>query len=166
MSTEFALKERIGKGSFGKVFKAIHRPTNQTVAIKVFNMDTQEDDIQDIRNEIAILSKCVSPWITRYHKSILVGTKLWVVMDYAAGGSVRQLLKAGPISEQSISVITNQVIHALVYLHKTARIIHRDIKAANILITTNGQIQLCDFGVSGAITTNSKRNSFVGTPYW
>jgi serine/threonine-protein kinase 24/25/MST4 len=140
--------------------------SGQLVAIKVLDMDTDEDDIADVRKEIMILSKCDSPLITRYHKSLLVGTKLWIVMDYCGGGSVRHLLKSGVIPEQTIAAITNQVVLALIYLHKTARIIHRDIKAANILVTTNGNIQLCDFGVAGQITMTSRRNSFVGTPYW
>nr|KAJ3418416.1 Serine/threonine-protein kinase 24 [Polyrhizophydium stewartii] len=163
----YALLERIGKGSFGNVFKGVKLATGETVAIKVLDLDTDEDEISDVRKEIALLSKCDSPLITRYHGSILNDTKLWIIMDHAGGGSVRRILKSGPLEERYISVIAREVTQALVYLHKTAGIIHRDIKAANILLTSEGHVQLCDFGVAGQITmTSARRNSFVGTPYW
>ncbi|KAJ2997739.1 Serine/threonine-protein kinase 25 [Globomyces sp. JEL0801] len=127
----------------------VQNSSGLVVAIKVLDMDTDEDDIADIRKEIAILSTCDSPLVTRYHKSLLIGTKLWLVMDYAAGGSVRNLLKSGVIPENAVAVISHQVTLALIYLHKTAHIIHRDIKAANVLLTEAGNIKLCDFGVSG-----------------
>ncbi|KAI8921478.1 kinase-like domain-containing protein [Entophlyctis helioformis] len=157
----------VGKGSFGNVYKGIKRATGETVAIKVLDLDTDEDEISDVRKEISLLSTCDSPHVTRYHGSFLNGTKLWIVMDYAGGGSVRGILKSGPIEEQYIAVIAREVLHAVVYLHKTVGIIHRDIKAANILLTDDGRIKLCDFGVAGQITmTSARRNSFVGTPYW
>jgi serine/threonine-protein kinase 24/25/MST4 len=164
---EYKLLERIGKGSFGQVFKAcFSQNPSKLVAIKVLDMDTDEESIEDIRKEILILSKFDSNFITKYYTSLLVGTKLWVVMEYAAGGSIRHILKSGLIPEIAIAAISLQVVHALVYLHDTAKIIHRDIKAANILLTSRGTIQLCDFGVAGQLVLKSRRNSFVGTPYW
>jgi serine/threonine protein kinase len=164
---EYKLLNRIGKGSFGQVFKACYSQNpSRLVAIKVLDLDTDEEAIQDIRQEILILSKFDSPLITKYHTSVLVGTKLWVVMEYAAGGSIRHILKSGAIPEIAISAIASQVVLALAYLHDTAKVIHRDIKAANILLTSRGTIQLCDFGVAGQLSIKSRRNSFVGTPYW
>jgi serine/threonine-protein kinase 24/25/MST4 len=122
------------------------------------------DDFGEIQKEINVLSQCESKYITRYHTSFLVGTKLWIIMDYASGGSIRNILKKGPLQENYTSIITYQVILALVYLHKSG-IIHRDIKAANILLTDEGYVKLCDFGVSGQVSmTSLRRNSFVGTP--
>jgi serine/threonine-protein kinase 24/25/MST4 len=130
-------------------------------------MDTEDDDdIKDYRREISLLAKCKSKWITKYYKSIVANTKLWVIMEYATGGSVRNILKSGVIPELTVAVITNQVVQALQYLHKTAKIIHRDIKCANILIYTGGMVKLCDFGVACETFIKSKRNSFVGTAYW
>ncbi|CAG8447256.1 11406_t:CDS:10 [Ambispora gerdemannii] len=147
----------------------INNETNEVVAIKVLNLDTEEDDVADIRKELNYLSQLKhseSQNITRYYASFLHGTKLWIVMEYAAGGSIRELMRAGRIEEKYISVITKEVLQALSYLHK-CKIIHRDIKAANILLTAEGKVQLCDFGVAGQLTaTSSKRTSFVGTPYW
>ncbi|GJJ78072.1 hypothetical protein EMPS_10431 [Entomortierella parvispora] len=166
----FTRQELVGRGAYGAVYKGIENATQQVVAIKVLNLDTEEEDVSDIQREIATLSQlknCDSQNITRYHGSFLNGTKLWIVMDYAAGGSIRSLLQAlTRIDEKCIAVIAREVLQALGYLHKHG-IIHRDIKAANILLTDEGRVQLCDFGVAGQVTMNSlKRNSFVGTPYW
>ncbi|KAJ3416677.1 Serine/threonine-protein kinase 25 [Chytridiales sp. JEL 0842] len=164
---DFEKTERIGRGSFGEVYKGIKKSTKEVVAIKVLDLDTDDDDILDVQKEITVLSHCESEHITRYHGSYLVGTKLWVVMDFAAGGSLRSILKSGPIEERHIAIIIREVLSALVYLHKSVKIIHRDIKAANILLTDEGKVKLCDFGVAGQITMNcARRHSFVGTPYW
>ncbi|KAH6582352.1 hypothetical protein BASA60_001957 [Batrachochytrium salamandrivorans] len=163
----YALLDKIGKGSFGNVYKGTKIATGEVVAIKVLDLDTDEDEISDVRTEIALLSTCDSPNVTRYHGSILNGSKLWIIMDYAGGGSVRGLLKPGPIEERHIAVLAREVLSALVYLHRSVGIIHRDIKAANILLSDTGQVKLCDFGVAGQITmTSARRHSFVGTPYW
>ncbi|KAI8393385.1 Pkinase-domain-containing protein [Radiomyces spectabilis] len=161
--------KRVGKGAYGSVYKGINNKTKQIVAIKVLNLDTEEDDVDDIQKEISLLSQLTlarSRNITPYYGSILNDTKLWIIMDYAAGGSVRTIMKSGPIEEKYASVITREVLLALSYLHKN-HIIHRDIKAANILLTAEGNVQLCDFGVAGQTSVSSlKRNTFVGTPYW
>ncbi|CAG8549551.1 2749_t:CDS:2 [Acaulospora morrowiae] len=164
----YSKQELVGRGAYGVVYKGINNETNQVVAIKVLNLDTEEDDVGDIIKEISLLSQLSdSQNITRYYGSFLHGTKLWVIMEYAAGGSIRTLMKAGKIEEKYISMITREVLQALSYLHK-CKIIHRDIKAANILLTAEGKVQLCDFGVAGQLTASSaKRTSFVGTPrYW
>lgn len=81
-------------------------------------------------------------------------------------GSIKSYLKQEPLTEEYIAVILKDVLQALVYLHKEKRI-HRDIKADNVLISSNGDIKLSDFGVAGQLTTTmSKRNTTCGTPYW
>ncbi|KAJ3289167.1 Serine/threonine-protein kinase 25 [Borealophlyctis nickersoniae] len=168
----FERLERIGKGSFGEVYKGIDKRTGEVVAIKVLDLDTDDEEITDVQKEITMLSHCDSEYITRYRGSYLNRTKLWVIMDYAAGGSMRNIvsinaLRSGPIEERHIAIIAREVLHALVYLHKSASIIHRDVKAANILMTDDCKIKLCDFGVAGQITMSCvRRHSFVGTPYW
>lgn len=87
-------------------------------------------------------------------------------MDYCSGGSVRSLLKAGKIEEKYSAVIMREMLIALQYIHREG-IIHRDIKAANVLVTKEGKIQLCDFGVAAQLSTSQyKRMSMIGTPYW
>ncbi|KAJ1977043.1 kinase that interacts with cdc31p [Dimargaris xerosporica] len=166
MAQRYRKDEFIGKGAYGSVYKAYDLATNQVVAIKILNLDTREDEVRDIQREIATLSQLSNKYITRYHGSLLNGTRLWITMDYAAGGSIRDLIEAGPIGESYISTITHDVLQALVYLHRND-IIHRDIKAANILMTEDGTVQLCDFGVARSISSTSmRRYSFAGTPYW
>lgn len=87
-------------------------------------------------------------------------------MEYCAGGSCSDLMKAGSFKEEYIAILLRELLRGLEYLHGEGKL-HRDIKAANILLTANGDVKLADFGVSGQLTaTMTKKNTFVGTPYW
>ena len=140
--------EKIGRGSFGVVYRGYVQAlmarqeiaTGEPVAIKILDLDTDDEDMDDIQKEIAILSRCDSEYITRYRGAYLNGSKLWLILDYAGAGSLRSLLKSGTLSETVIAVICRQVLNALVYLHKHAGIIHRDIKAGKIACTHEKQI--------------------------
>eukprot|EP01018_Ginkgo_biloba_P009959 Gb_11756 [translate_table: standard] len=167
IESRFHSLELIGKGSFGDVFKGFDKELNKEVAIKVIDLEEAEDEVEDIQKEISVLSQCRSPYITEYYGSYLHQTKLWIVMEYMAGGSVSDLIETGPpLDEVSIACILRDLLHAVEYLHSEGKI-HRDIKAANILLTANGDVKVADFGVSAQLTrTVSKRKTFVGTPFW
>ncbi|XP_044473930.1 serine/threonine-protein kinase sid1-like isoform X2 [Mangifera indica] len=165
--SRFSSLELIGRGSFGDVYRAFDKELNKEVAIKVIDLEESEDEIEDIQKEISVLSQCRSPYITEYYGSYLHRTKLWIIMEYMAGGSVADLLQSGPpLDEMSIACILRDLLHAIEYLHTEGKI-HRDIKSANILLTENGDVKVADFGVSAQLTrTISRRKTFVGTPFW
>ncbi|KAF4761366.1 hypothetical protein N7455_001192 [Penicillium solitum] len=156
----------IGGGSFGKVFKGLDRRTGESVAIKIIDVENAEDDVDDIIKEIAILSELKSPYVTKYHGSYLKGSNLWIIMEFCAGGSCHGLLRPGVIHEEYIAIILRELLRGLDYLHSDQKL-HRDIKAANVLLSASGQVKLADFGVSGQLSaTMTKKNTFVGTPFW
>ena len=167
VSQKYKLLEVIGRGKFGTVHKAIDVDSKHLIAIKILNLDTDNEEVKDIQQEIGFLSKLkTAPNITHYFGSYLNGHKLWILMDYCAGGSVRTLLKPGPLNEKYISIISRELFIALQFIHENG-VIHRDIKAANILISKDGKVKLCDFGVAAQLTSSKvKRTTMAGTPYW
>lgn len=162
--------EQIGFGNFGVVYKGVDTVTNRVVAIKSLDLDSVNDEVETVQHEVALLaqlSSAESSNVTKYYGTVLQGSKLWIVMDLCYGGSVRTLLRPGPISEKHLSVLFREICIAVEAIHSQG-IIHRDIKAANVLITMSGHVKLCDFGVAAVSNNNTqtKRQTIVGTPYW
>ncbi|UPX17813.1 Non-specific serine/threonine protein kinase [Ascochyta rabiei] len=165
-TTLYTKQECIGGGSFGRVYKGVDRRTGHTVAIKVIDVENAEDEVDDIMGEIMILSGLNSQFVTKYYGSYLHGSDLWIVMEFCSGGSCADLMKPGPLAEAEIAIMLKELLMGLTYLHEDHKL-HRDIKAANILVSASGQVKLADFGVSGQLSaTMTKKNTFVGTPFW
>lgn len=166
--TEYLLDQKVGSGAFGSVYRGRRKRDNQVVAIKVIDLEETKDDIMTINREITALTQgAMCSQLTKYFGSAVFGTKLWIVMEYVDGGSVFDRLKErGPLKEKYIAVIVREVLIGLRYLAMEKKI-HRDIKAANILLSRSGEVKLADFGATGQLTdTMTKCNTFVGSPYW
>ncbi|CAH1736324.1 serine/threonine-protein kinase 3 [Aphis gossypii] len=156
---------KLGEGSYGSVFKALHKESGQVLAIKQVPVDT---DLQEIIKEISIMQQCDSPYVVKYYGSYFKNTDLWIVMEYCGAGSVSDImrLRKKTLSEDEIATILSDTLKGLEYLH-LRRKIHRDIKAGNILLNSEGHAKLADFGVAGQLTdTMAKRNTVIGTPFW
>ncbi|XP_063281460.1 serine/threonine-protein kinase 4 [Pelobates fuscus] len=161
----FDILEKLGEGSYGSVFKASHKETSEIVAIKQIPV---ESDLQEIIKEISIMQQCDSPHVVKYYGSYFKNTDLWIVMEYCGGGSVSDIirLRKQTLKEDEIATILQSTLKGLEYLH-FMRKIHRDIKAGNILLNSEGIAKLADFGVAGQLTdTMAKRNTVIGTPFW
>lgn len=161
----FDVLEKLGEGSYGCVFKAHHKETGEIVAIKQVPV---ESDLQEIIKEISIMQQCNSPHVVRYYGSYFKNSDLWIVMEYCGAGSVSDIIRIRKktLTEEEIATILQATLKGLEYLH-FMRKIHRDIKAGNILLNTEGQAKLADFGVAGQLTdTMAKRNTVIGTPFW
>ena len=157
----------VGRGSFGKVYRARRKATGKEDAVKVIPMNENEG-LEDVKREVSILKDCDSPHIVSYRGCYFTGTELWISMEFCGGGSVEQITSTTeePLREDQIARVCSEALKGLQYLHQHSKI-HRDVKGGNILLTDSGQVKLADFGVSAQLaTTLSQRNTFVGTTYW
>uniref|UniRef100_A0A8C9VDH2 non-specific serine/threonine protein kinase n=1 Tax=Scleropages formosus TaxID=113540 RepID=A0A8C9VDH2_SCLFO len=157
----------LGDGAFGKVYKAQNKQTNVLAAAKVIETKSEEE-LEDYMVEIDILASCDHHNIVKLLDAFYYENKLWILIEFCAGGAVDAVMLEleRPLTEPQIRVVCKQTLEALLYLHEH-KIIHRDLKAGNILLTLDGDVKLADFGVSAKNTkTLQRRDSFIGTPYW
>ncbi|KAF7480124.1 Hypothetical predicted protein [Marmota monax] len=151
-----------------------HVKTGQLAAIKV--MDVTEDEEEEIKQEINMLKKYshhrnIATYYGAFIKKSPPGNddQLWLVMEFCGAGSVTDLVKntkGNALKEDCIAYICREILRGLAHLH-AHKVIHRDIKGQNVLLTENAEVKLVDFGVSAQLDrTVGRRNTFIGTPYW
>ncbi|KAN0027210.1 hypothetical protein ACTFIU_009897 [Dictyostelium citrinum] len=164
--SSFEIQEKLGEGSFGSVYRAVHKSSNTSIAIKEFEI-FEANDVEPISKEIQILKKCNNPYVVSYFGSIMLKDKYWILMDYCSLSSFNDIMQSigKTLKEKEIALILQQSLLGLVYLH-SKQIIHRDIKSANILLDETGQVKIADFGVSQQIQSTFAKGSIAGTPYW
>ncbi|XP_075457096.1 serine/threonine-protein kinase 10 isoform X2 [Ascaphus truei] len=147
--------------------EAKNRETGILAAAKVIETKNEEE-LEDYMVEIEILATCNHPNIVKLLGAFYYESKLWIMIEFCQGGAVDAImleLDRG-LTEPQIRAICRQMLEAMVYLH-SMKIIHRDLKAGNVLLTQDGDIKLADFGVSAKnVKTLQRRDSFIGTPYW
>jgi len=165
---EYLLLESIGSGAFGSVFRGQSKKDGTACAIKIIDLeDSKGGDIESITKEIkALVASKACPQLTKYYGSHVFGTKLWISMEFLDGGSVLDQIKVKPLEERYIAVVVREILKGLKYLAMEGKI-HRDIKAANILLSSDGQVKLGDFGAATQLTeTMTHCRTFIGSPYW
>ncbi|OIW08998.1 hypothetical protein TanjilG_05974 [Lupinus angustifolius] len=184
-SSSYKILDEIGAGVSAIVYKAICVPMNSLVAIKSIDLDRSRPDCDDVRREAKTLSLLYHHNILNAHCCFTVDQRLWVVMPFMAGGSLQSIIShsfSDGLTEPCIAVVLKETLNALSYLHGQGHL-HRDIKAGNILVDSNGSVKLADFGVSASIyeypnsssstaapclssSSSLRLTDVAGTPYW
>ncbi|KAL4933333.1 putative serine/threonine protein kinase [Aspergillus undulatus] len=176
----YEFEELIGKGAYGRVYKGHQLPSREIVAIKVLDIDSldyksvrdfKDESIKDFIHETKVMKQVKDSGaknINEIIEAVSIHSQLWLVCEYCPGGSVRTLMRAtGDRLEERFAIpVARELATGLRAIHD-AGIIHRDIKAANVLIHEEGRLQICDFGVAGVLQSQQdKRSTWIGTPHW
>ena len=139
--TLFLLTQSIADGSFGSVYKGIRIEDGKEVAVKICELN--DESFEDVKNETRILEACEHNNIVAFYGAFQKDDTVWMAMEFCAGGAANDIidLLESPLPEDIISHVIHNVVNGLVYLHSNG-IIHRDLKAANILLTIHGDVRL------------------------
>eukprot|EP00095_Tigriopus_kingsejongensis_P008515 maker-scaffold181_size278858-snap-gene-1.33 protein:Tk08515 transcript:maker-scaffold181_size278858-snap-gene-1.33-mRNA-1 annotation:"ste20-like serine threonine-protein kinase" len=157
----------LGDGAFGKVHKVVNRQTELLAAAKVCALESEEE-LEDFMVEIDILSEISHVNVIKLYEAYYFGDALWILIEFCDGGALDSIIidLAKGLTEKQIAYVSHQMCQGLDHLHRHS-VIHRDLKAGNVLLTMDGGVKLADFGVSARNKDmNQKRDTFIGTPYW
>ena len=161
---QYATGDLLGKGAFGSVYRGLNLETGEVVAIKQIKLiGTPKSQLSSMMMEIDLLKKLNHKHIVRYIGFYKTKEHLNILIEFCESGSLLHVMKKfGNFSEKLVGMYTAQVLEGLKYLHDQG-VIHRDIKAANLLTDKQGTVKLADFGI--ASTTNGTQD-VAGSPYW
>jgi hypothetical protein len=161
--------ELLGKGAHGFVYQGLNKATGQLIAVKQVDLSALATDasLAAIAKEMELLKDLDHTNIVQYFGSEVDGGYLNIFLEFVSGGSLFSMLERfGPLSETIAKLYLKQILVAIEYLHDNG-VVHRDIKAENILIDTAGVIKVADFGCSKLVLDGgSECKSFLGTPFF
>ncbi|XP_059087024.1 MAP/microtubule affinity-regulating kinase 3-like isoform X3 [Tigriopus californicus] len=162
---KYRLLKTIGKGNFAKVKLAKHIPTGKEVAIKIIDKtQLNPGSLQKLFREVRIMKTLDHPNIVKLFQVIETEKTLYLVMEYASGGEVFDyLVLHGRMKEKEARAKFRQIVSAVQYCHQK-KIIHRDLKAENLLLDSEMNIKIADFGFSNEFQPGSKLDTFCGSP--
>jgi len=159
--------ERVGKGSSGSVFKALHAETGRIVALKCVPLTLKPDDREEVVVKLRELYRSDHPNVCQFHGAEYDAdhATILIAMEFMDLRSLKDITKScGKIPEKVMGNCASQILEALKYLHTTRRIIHRDVKPSNVLVNSRGSFKLGDFGMSKELSnTLSAGQTWVGT---
>ncbi|CAO1633652.1 unnamed protein product [Parajaminaea phylloscopi] len=166
--SNYILEDCLGRGAHGAVYRARDRLTGELVAVKQVDLDSlEEGDVQAMTSEVELLRSLNHPNIVQYKGSEQRAGQIHIALEYCQNGSLRDVLKRfGKAPAGLAASYVRQVVCGLDYLHQR-NVVHRDIKAANVLALADGSIKLADFGL--AIEAGQRKiqgTEVVGSPYW
>lgn len=162
----------IGCGGYGEVIEIVHLPTGRHFAGKILRkLSIDEKSLENIKNEISMMQSIRNDNIINYYGIINFPKEnphYIVVLDYCDRGSLRDILNntQKTLNEDQISIVMHDILLAVSYLHDEHKIYHSDIKAANILMSSDTSIKLSDFGLSKKIDNSEENLTISGSPYW
>ncbi|XP_058655048.1 MAP/microtubule affinity-regulating kinase 4 isoform X1 [Onychostoma macrolepis] len=161
----YRLLKTIGKGNFAKVKLARHILTGREVAIKIIDKtQLNPTSLQKLFREVRIMKGLNHPNIVQLFEVIETEKTLYLVMEYASGGEVFDyLVSHGRMKEKEARAKFRQIVSAVHYCHQK-NIVHRDLKAENLLLDADSNIKIADFGFSNEFTLGSKLDTFCGSP--
>ncbi|XP_055369912.1 MAP/microtubule affinity-regulating kinase 4 isoform X2 [Betta splendens] len=161
----YRLLKTIGKGNFAKVKLARHILTGREVAIKIIDKtQLNPTSLQKLFREVRIMKTLKHPNIVQLFEVIETEKTLYLIMEYASGGEVFDYLVAhGRMKEKEARAKFRQIVSAVHYCHKK-NIVHRDLKAENLLLDADANIKIADFGFSNEFTAGNKLDTFCGSP--
>lgn len=160
--------KQLGLGNSGSVSKVLHIPSQKTMAKKIIHVDLKSVIQTQIIRELRILHECQSPYIIEFYGAFLNSNNTIVIcMEYCNCGSLDKILSLCENRQFPLYVLKKlsfAILSGLSYLYNKHKIIHRDIKPNNVLMTHRGEFKLCDFGVSRELTNSlAMADTFVGT---
>ncbi|KAI6177303.1 Sterile20-like kinase [Aphelenchoides bicaudatus] len=165
---EWSVVGSLGDGAFGTVQKVCRISDQQVVAAAKNIVIEEGETIEDLTVEIAILASFPHKNIPQLMDCYFYDNKLCMMLEFCAAGAIDNIMieLGKPLTEPQIAYVSHYVCEALSHLHANF-VIHRDLKAGNILLKNDGTVKLADFGVSAKMhNKNERRLSFIGTPYW